>query len=231
MTARRLFSATFLLLSAALSGTALADTPDGFVKTGQTSLTGLLQQAASAQREAQMTAAIDRLVDYPELVHRCFRDDWAQLSAAQKTEVTELLHKLVDKDYRKTLKRTQGYTVTYTGTRPTGADTRVRTEAKSNTNPRDPAVSVDYVVAGATGGPYRVVDIITEGSSLTNVYYGDFHKMLTTAGQGYARIVTTLKSKLPPPPTAVNANAATVVNTNAATVVNATARAPSIKSE
>ena len=205
-----------LLFSAALSGTALADTPDGFVKTGQTNLSGLIQQAPSAQREAQMTAAMDRLVDYPELVHRCFREDWALLSAAQKTEVTDLLHKLVDKDYRKTLKGTKGYTVTYTGTRPTGADTRVRTEAKSNTNPRDPVVSVDYVVAGPAGGPYRVVDIITEGSSLTNVYYGDFHKMLATAGQGYAQIVTTLKSKLP---------AVTAVNTTSA------ATTPSIKSE
>jgi len=199
MKLRRFLSIGLLCLSVTLSGSALADTPDGFVKTGHTSLTGLLKQPASPQRDSQMTATFDKLVDYPELVRRCFKEDWAPLSADQKTEVTDLLHKLVEKNYRKNLKRTLDYTVTYTGVRDVGNDTRVRTEAKSNVNPRDPIVQIDYVVAGPAGGPYHIVDIVTEGSFLTNSYFTQFHKMLATAGQGYPYIVTKLKEKLAKP--------------------------------
>jgi len=45
----------------------------------------------------------------------------------------------------------------------------------------------------------RVVDIVTEGSSLTKSYYDQFHRMLTNAGQGYAYIVRKLNEKLAQP--------------------------------
>lgn len=194
MNVRRLLPLISLGLSLTLSGRASADTPDDFVKTGQAGLTGLMKQPVSPQREAQVAATLDRLVDYAELARRCFRGDWAQLSEAQRTEVTELLHKVVERSYRKNLTRTLGYTVTYTGARAAATDTLVRTEAKSNTNPRDPVLQIDYVVAGA--GPFHIVDIVTAGSSLTSSYFNTFHPMLTAPGQGYAYIATKLRTTL-----------------------------------
>jgi ABC-type transporter MlaC component len=87
------------------------------------------------------------------------------------------------------------YEVTYRGTKDTPGASKVRTEAKSKLNPRDPAVQVDYVVQSIKN-EYRVVDIVTEGSSLTKNYYDQFHKMLTNPSQGYAHVVTKLKEKL-----------------------------------
>jgi ABC-type transporter MlaC component len=211
MNLRRVLPLSLLSLSLTLSGSARADTPDGFIKTGQTGLTGIIRQPASGQRDAQVTATLDKLVDYAELARRCFREDWAQLGDAQKTEVTELLHKVVDRSYRKNLVRTVGYTVTYTGARAVGSDTLVRTEAKSTTNLRDPVVQIDYVVAGAAAGPFHIVDIVTAGSSLTNFYYTTFHKMLATAGQGYPYVVTKLRDALGAAPTsAASTSLATV---------------------
>ena len=40
------------------------------------------------------------------------------------------------------------------------------------------------------------VDIVTEGSSLTKNYYDQFHKFLTTPGQGYPHIVKKLNEKI-----------------------------------
>lgn len=196
MTFRHLLPLGLLGLSLTLSASSWAATPDDFIKTGQTGLTGLMKQPASPQRDAQVTATLDKLVDYAELARRCFRQDWAQLSDAQKTEVTELLHKVVDRSYRRNLTRTLGYTVTYTGARAAASDTLVRTEAKSNSNPRDPVVQIDYVVAGAAAGPFHIVDIVTAGSSLTNFYFTTFHPMLTAAGQGYPYIVAKLRTTL-----------------------------------
>jgi ABC-type transporter MlaC component len=40
------------------------------------------------------------------------------------------------------------------------------------------------------------VDIVTEGSSLTKNYYDQFHRMLTTQGQGYSYLVQKLRDKI-----------------------------------
>ncbi len=193
---RRFVAVVAVALTMASAATALADTPDAFVQTGHAQLESLLRQPTSAQRDAQIGATFDKMVDYNELVRRCFRDDWGTLNAEQQGEVSGLLRQIVQKNYKKNLKRTLDYNVTYTGTRGQGNDIVVRTEAKSKVNPREDAVRVDYVIAGPSGGPYHIVDIVTESSSLTNSYYRDLHSMLTTAGKGYPYVVQKLKDKI-----------------------------------
>ena len=70
--------------------------------------------------------------------------------------------------------------------------------SSSVSKPRDPAVLVDYIVHGAPGS-FHVVDIVTEGSSLTKSYYDQFHRMPTNADQGYAYVVKKLNDKLAQP--------------------------------
>ena len=146
------------------------------------------------------------MVDYEELARRAFgqpcpaaiascANHWAELTDAQKTEVTGLLKALVEKNYRKNLIKTLDYDVTFKGTKEQAGDSKIRTEAKSKLKPRDPPVQVDYVVR-STNGAFHIVDIVTEGSSLTKNYYDQFHKMLTTPGQGYPHIVEKLNEKL-----------------------------------
>lgn len=200
MKLRRFLSLGLICASLTLAGSALASPQDDFIKAGQARLTELLKQpAATPDRDKNLTAKMDELVNYPELVRRCFKEDWAPLSDAQKAEVTALLHKLVEKNYRKNLKRTLDYTVTFSPDAPVGSDIRVRTVATNTTNARD-VVQVDYVVAGpGADGKFHIVDILTEGSSLANGYYTQFHKMLNTTGQGYPYIVTKLNEKLAKP--------------------------------
>lgn len=193
---RSFFAALVLALTMATAATALAQTPDEFVKTGHAQLDSLLRQPASAQRDAQIGAAFDRMVNYDELIRRCFREHWAQLDGAKQAEVTDLLKQIVRKNYQKNLKRTLDYDVTYTGTRGQGSDVVVRTQAKSKVNAREEPVQIDYVVQGPANGPFHVVDIVTEHSSLTNAYYHDFHRFLTTDGQGYPYLVSKLKAKI-----------------------------------
>ncbi len=175
---------------------ARADTPENFVRTGHAQLDSLLRQAPSAGREARIAAIFGKIIDYDELIRRCFKEHWTQLSADQRSEVAGLLKQLVEKNYQKNLKRTLDYTITYTGSRAQGSDVRVRTQAKSKLNAREPVVQVDYIVAGPAGGPYHVVDIVTEGSSLTKNYYSQFHRMLNTQSEGYPYIVRKLRAKI-----------------------------------
>jgi phospholipid transport system substrate-binding protein len=185
------------------------DAATAFVHSQQDQLRTLLRQPASPARDTQVTTALSQMVDYQEMTHRAFgepcnveapgcKDHWADLTADQKTEVLGLLRRLVEKNYRKNLGKTLDYNVTYQGASAVAGDSAVHTEATSISKPRDPAVLVDYIVHGSGGG-MRVVDIVTEGSSLTKSYYDQFHRMLTNADQGYAYIVRKLNEKLAQP--------------------------------
>jgi ABC-type transporter MlaC component len=197
------------LLVAGLAVSPAASADEGaqkFIKDEHVKLEAILRQPATPARDAQVTNTLDTMVDYDELARRTFgqpcphaisqcTNHWGELTDQQKSEVTGLLKKLVDKNYKKNLIKTLDYEVTYMGQKDFGGDAKVRTEAKSKLKPRDPAVQVDYVVK-ANGNGYKVVDIVTEGSSLTKNYYDQFHKFVTTPGQGYPHIVKKLNEKI-----------------------------------
>jgi ABC-type transporter MlaC component len=120
---------------------------------------------------------------------------WSGYADEERQTLRDLLTRLVRKNYRKNLVKTLDYEITYRGTRDSGGDARVMTEAKNKNNPRETSVRVDYVVAHTASG-YRVVDIITEGSSLTKNYYEQFRKKMKTPGEGYPNIVQKLEDKV-----------------------------------
>ncbi|MBS2012189.1 MAG: ABC transporter substrate-binding protein [Deltaproteobacteria bacterium] len=208
MRLRHLVAACALALSPLLvAGNAAADLQgaESFVQKEHGQLKKLLE--AQAPHE-QVRTAIDGMVDYDELARRTLgkpcpltipscTNHWDELNADQQKEVTGLLRQLVEKNLRKNINKTKNYDVTYRGSREQGTSiSKIRTEAKSKDKPRDPAVQVDYMILEQNGDKYRVVDIITEGSSMTKNYYDQFHRMLTTKDQGYPYMVQKLKDKV-----------------------------------
>ncbi len=207
MKIRNLLQAGLVVAALTVAGASFAD--DGaqsFVQHEHAKVTELLKQPASAGRDGQINKALDGMVDYEELTRRAFglpcpateagcTNHWAELSDAQKAEVTDLLKRLVEKNYRKNLIKTLDYDITFKGSKESAGDLKIRTEAKSKLKPRDPAVQVDYVVRNASTN-YRIVDIVTEGSSLTKNYYDQFHKMFLNKDQGYAHIAKKLNEKI-----------------------------------
>jgi ABC-type transporter MlaC component len=203
----RRVTAFFLAASAlALPSAASAEDAQGFIQHQRTKLDRLLHESASPGRDQQIGDSLDGFVDFDELTRRAFGepcpvsmpscdDLWAKYADAQKEELKDLLSQMVRKSYRKNLLKTLDYEVAYHGERDAAGDTRVLTEAKSKSKPRDPAVRVDYVVKQTPKG-YRVVDIITEGSSLTKNYYDQFRKKMNNPDEGYANIVQKLREKI-----------------------------------
>lgn len=207
MRLRHFVAAAALALSPLLAaGNAAADVAGAqtFVEREHGQIKKLVEANAS---QDQVRQAIDGMVDYDELAKRTLgkpcpptvpacTNHWDELKPEQRTEVTGLLRQLVEKNYRKNLNKTKNYDISYRGAKEIGENvSKIRSEAKSKEKPRDPAVQVDYVILGA-GDRYRVIDIVTEGSSMTKNYYDQFHRMLTTAGQGYPYLVQKLKDKV-----------------------------------
>jgi phospholipid transport system substrate-binding protein len=205
--AKTLLSALLSFMLLVWASLAIAD--DGahaYLEAQHQKISGLLRQPPSPARDTQVSASLDRMIDYGELTRRTFglpcpasvpscTNHWGELSEAQRAEVAGLLQRLVSKNYQKNLIKTLDYDVVYKGTQDQGGASRVSTEASSKLKPRDPPIQIDYIIQGTTGA-YHVVDVLTEGSSLTKNYYDQFHRMLTTPDQGYAYIVKKLNDKL-----------------------------------
>jgi phospholipid transport system substrate-binding protein len=203
----------FLAVSSALTalavtgpGSAAADDAQSFVERQHHHIEDLLHQPASADRDSEVHESLSKFVDYDELTHRAFGlpcpvsepscdNLWDKYDETKKAELRNLLEQLVRKTYQRNLLKTLDYDVTYKGAKDAGGDTKVLTEAKNKLKPREPAVRVDYVVKQTGGGP-KVVDIITEGSSLTKNYYDQFRKKMNNPAEGYPNIVQKLKDKI-----------------------------------
>jgi phospholipid transport system substrate-binding protein len=199
-------SAVVAMLALAAPSHAVEPDAQGFVQGQHHRLEGLLHAPVSPARDAQVTTALADFVDYDELTRRAFGEPcppsqpscenlWAQYDEPKRSEVRSLLEQLVRKTYERNLLKTLDYDVTYRGARDAGVDVRVMTEAKNRTKPREPAVRVDYVVKQTPRG-MKVVDIVTEGSSLTKNYYDQFLRKMHDPALGYPNIVQKLRDKL-----------------------------------
>ena len=205
---RRSLAMCFLLgvLGVSVSTRAGAEDAQGFVQQQHQRIEELLREPASGARDSRIHQALGAFVDYGELTHRAFgepcpstepscEDLWAGYSEAERAELRGLLEQLVRKTYQRNLMKTLDYDVEYRGSRDAAGGSRVMTEAKNRLKPREPAVRVDYIVEQTPGG-LKVVDIVTEGSSLTKNYYDQFRKKMHDPGAGYANIVQKLRDKI-----------------------------------
>lgn len=194
----------FSVTTLAVAASADVAGAQSFVEREHGQIKKLVEQNAPS---SDVSRAIDGMVDYDELARRTMgspcpltvpscTNHWKDLNDEQRREVTALLRKLVEKNYHKNLNKTRDYNVSYRGAKEQGDNlSKIRTEAKSKAKPRDPAVQVDYVIMGS-GSQYKVIDIVTEGSSMTKNYYDQFHRMLTTPSQGYPYLIKKLRDKV-----------------------------------
>ena len=139
-----------------LGGRARADEASeaqDYVEKQNNRIAALLRQPASAQRDAQITGLLNGYIAYDEVTHRAFgepcptakpcEDHWKALTDPQKTEVADLLKRLVEKNYRKNLIKTLDWEISYKSSKESrDGEYRVKTEAKNKTKPRDPSVQV-----------------------------------------------------------------------------------------
>lgn len=178
-----------LLLSAPLAHAAEAET---FIKGKQSELTELVRKAKAPADEKRLQDAFDGVLDYDSLARESLKDSWEGLKPEERKEFQEVLKKLVRATYRRNLKRISDYDVGYGGESRAENGQIVRTTAKSRSNVREEPISIDYVVR-ETGGKWRIVDIVTEGSSLVGNYRNQFRRIIKK--QGFAELIRRMKAK------------------------------------
>lgn len=180
---------------AALPGAAIASSlgAQDFIRARQAKVTDLLKKPASSARDQQIAAVLDGMLDYDRLAREALSQHWSTLEDAQRKEFTDLLKKLVQRNYERNIKNIQGYSVEYLGEDAKDAVVVVRTRAASKTNRREPPVEIDYRLE-QVGDEWRVFDIVTEGSSLVGNYRNQFNRIIRK--DGYDALVKRLQDRL-----------------------------------
>lgn len=191
---------TVLALAAALTLTALPGaafaslSAQEFIQDRQAKVTDLLKKPAGSARDQQIAAVLDGMLDYDRLAREALSQHWGTLDEAQRKEFTELLKKLVQRNYERNIKNIQGYNVEYLGETATdGSAVIVRTRAASKKNRREPPVEIDYRLE-QIGDEWRVCDIVTEGSSLVRNYRSQFNRIIKK--DGYDALVKRLQERI-----------------------------------
>jgi len=168
---------------------AFAGTAEDFVKSKQTELMTLVKQGKS---DAEVDKVFDQVLDYRVLAEAALGEHWADRTDAEREEFTKLLAKLVRNSYRKNLKKTLGYDIAYKGTEKGKDGEVVRTIAKSTKDAREEPMSIDYVVRSAGAGQ-RIVDVVTEGSSMVANYRSSFNRIMKKGG--FAEVLKRMRKK------------------------------------
>lgn len=190
---RRFRAAALVLVFALAAPLAHAGEAEGFVRSKHGELTQLVNKAKGAADDKKVEAAFDQVLDYETLARESLKDFWAERTPEERAEFQEVLKKLVRAAYRKNLKRIGDYDVEYKGESQGEGGMLVRTVAKSRGNNREEPVSIDYLVQ-KTDGKWRIVDIVTEGSSLVSNYRSQFRRIIKK--QGFPELIRRMKTKL-----------------------------------
>jgi phospholipid transport system substrate-binding protein len=175
-----------------LSLPAFAAEAENFVKGKQVELSALVSKAKSAEDQKKLDAAFDAVFDYDSLAKSTLKDNWEELTPAQRTEFSKVLKDLVRNAYRKNLKKTLGYDVDYKGETDAESGKLVKTVARNSKNTREEPVSVDYVVH-QVDGKWLINDIVTEGSSLVRNYRNQFRRVIQK--HGFDELLKRMKAK------------------------------------
>ena len=186
------FVAALALASIATSAQA-GGSAEEFIQTRQAQVTSLLRQAQTGQRDKQVATVLDGMIAYEELAKRSLAGHWGDLSDAQHKEFTDILRRLVQRSYEKNLKNILEYRVEYLGEEPGSEGVVVHTKASSEQKPQEEPITIDYKLLQA-GDAFKVVDIVTEGSSMVNNYKNQFHRIIQK--DGYETLVKRMKDKL-----------------------------------
>lgn len=189
----RLFRTTLFLAMFSIATAALAKpTAEGFVKTKQSELVALVQDD-SASSQKKVSAIFDQILDYDSLARESLDEHWTERTEAERAEFTDVLKQLVQRAYKKNLKKTVGYEVQFEGASASGKGHLVKTLARSKTDKRQEPISIDYVLHEVEG-QWRITDIVTEGSSLVTNYRRQFDRVIDK--KGFAELLERMKRKL-----------------------------------
>lgn len=194
MTVRRTFLtlalASFTLAVAPLASADAEPPAQAFIRKKQEDLMAMLK---AGKPDTDVDKVFNSILNYDVLAEASLGSEWAPRTAAEKAEFTKLLSQLVRNSYRKNLKNTLGYKISYTKTEKVDGRDLVYTQAENVKKPREEPIKINYFVTGE-GDQRRIVDVITEETSMVSSYRSNFTKVIKK--DGFPKLIEKMKKKI-----------------------------------
>lgn len=185
-----------LLLLVTLAPVVWAAAAEDYVKAKQTELTTLIRKPRTPESDATLIKLFDGLLDYEALAKDSLGEEWDRRTPDERKEFQQLLSTLVQRAYTKGIRDTLDYDITFRGEVEGKSGKVVQTVATHKTDKRKEPVHIDYVVR-QSGAVWRVVDIVTEGSSLVLNYRNQFRRVIEQ--KGFAGLLEKMRTKAAEP--------------------------------
>lgn len=185
-----------LLLLLTFAQVAWAAAAEDYVKAKQTELTAQIRKPRTPESDATLIKLFDGLLDYEALAKDSLGEEWDRRSPDERKEFQQLLSTLVQRAYTKGIRDTLDYDVTFRGEVEGKGGRVVQTVATHKTDKRKEPVHIDYVVR-QSGAVWRVVDIVTEGSSLVLNYRNQFRRVIEQ--KGFSGLLEKMRAKAAEP--------------------------------
>jgi phospholipid transport system substrate-binding protein len=185
-----------LLVLLTFAPSVLAAAAEVYVKAKQAELTTLIKQPRSAESDASLVRLFDGLLDYDALAKESLGPEWDRRSPEERKEFQSLLSTLVQRAYTKGIRDTLDYDIAFRGEVDGKAGKIVQSVATHKTDKRKEPVHIDYVVRQA-GSVWRVLDIVTEGSSLVSNYRNQFRRVIEQ--KGFSGLLEKMRAKAAEP--------------------------------
>jgi len=185
-----------LLLLLTFAHVAWAAAAEDYVKAKQTELTAQIRKPRTPESDAALIKLFDGLLDYEALAKDSLGEEWDRRTPEERKEFQQLLSTLVQRAYTKGIRDTLDYDVTFRGEVEGKGGRVVQTVATHKTDKRKEPVHIDYVVR-QSGAVWRVVDIVTEGSSLVSNYRSQFRRVIEQ--KGFSGLLEKMRAKAAEP--------------------------------
>ena len=185
--------------SLAISTPARAESPKQTIQRINAQINKLLRQkvkkgsAAEKKMKADVTKAVNTLLDFEELARIALHKHWKERSEKERTEFVGILRDLIERNYVKQLRSNLDYKLEYRGEKTAGDKGQVDTAVSVTKKGRVTEVLITYMMKkGKTG--WVVYDVVTDEVSIANNYRSQFNRIIRK--ESYDALVKKMKRKL-----------------------------------
>ena len=186
--------------SLAISTPARAESPKQTIQRINAQINKLLRQkvkkgsAAEKKMKADVTKAVNTLLDFEELARLALHKHWKERSEKERTEFVGILRDLIERNYVKQLRSNLDYKLEYRGERTAGDKGQVDTAVSVTKKGRVTEVLITYMMKKAKNGAWVVYDVVTDEVSIANNYRSQFNRIIRK--ESYDALVKKMKRKL-----------------------------------
>ncbi len=194
---KKIVSLAAVMFALLASTSAFAATATDVVKAKQAELFKVIAQAKSEAQQKQLNELFDKMIAYDVFAQNSLGDKWGERNDDERQKFTTVLTDLVRANYRRNIHKLLDFNVNYATEATDGGDVLVTTTNKHKTDAREPEIEVVFRMRnfGSDDKPnWKVVDIVTERSSMVKTFRSQFVKVLKK--DGFDALIAKMKKKL-----------------------------------